>query len=131
MGHKKMQQDSFTTAVEATVSAVAPKATYAGSAATVGGWIVDSNDIALMGLALAMLGFVANLFFKIREDRRREAEHKISMQNLADTADAHKKINEIAESVKLGNAMDGYSGMPRPAPKNPEPADESKPDDQK
>jgi hypothetical protein len=124
MGHKKMQQYSFTTAAEATASAVATKTTYAGSAATVGGWMVDSNDIALIGLALAVLGFVANLFFKIREDRRREAEHKISMRNLSDTADAHKKINEIAESVKLGNAMDGYSGMPRPAPKNPEPADE-------
>ena len=131
MGHKKMQQDSFTTAAEATASAAATKTTYAGSATTVGGWIVDSNDIALIGLALAILGFVANLFFKIREDRRREAEHKISMQNLSDTAAAHKKIDEIAESVKLGNAMDGYSGMPRPNPKKPEPADEPQGDEKK
>lgn len=127
MGHKKMQHDSFATAAEATASAVATKTTYAGSAATVGGWLVSSHAIALIGLGLALLGFIVNLVFKIREDRRQSEVHRIAMANASQAAAAHKKIDEIAESMKGVNKNEGgYGGMPKlpKKPTPPEPVDE-------
>jgi len=103
------------TAAEATASGLATKGTYVGSAATIGGWVVNSEFIALCGLALAFLGFIVNLVFKIREDRRQTEAHKIHTSNLRETQ------STTLDLLRRGAASEGYGGipdqLPKPAPK--------------
>ena len=69
-------------AAEASAAAAASKATYTGSATTVAGWAVSNEFIALGGFALAVLGFVVNVYFKIKEDRRLQRAHDANMQDI-------------------------------------------------
>ncbi|HAV2717867.1 holin [Acinetobacter baumannii] len=62
------------------VSAVASKATYAGTTTTVFGWAVQIDAVAAMGLILAVLGFLVNSYFSWRRDRREKYEHKLRVQ---------------------------------------------------
>jgi hypothetical protein len=109
------------TAAEATASGLATKGTYVGSAATIGGWVVNSEFIALCGLALAFLGFIVNLVFKIREDRRQTEAHKIHTSNLRETQ------STTLDLLRRGAAADGYGGMPKlpakPTPPKPDEGD--------
>ena len=55
------------------------KAMIPGAATATLGWVVSSQEIALIGLALTIAGFFINLFFQIRRDRREEAWHKAKL----------------------------------------------------
>jgi|GEM_PF-1371982 len=100
MKDNKMSSSTLQTATEATASAVATKTTYAGSIATIGGWVVSSELIALCGLILAILGFLVNLVFKLREDSRQAEVHRLAMHNAKRAAEAHDKIDEIADVMR-------------------------------
>lgn len=65
-----------------TISTIATKATYTGAGATAIGWITSSEGVALIGLLLALLGFIVNLYFKIKQDKREAAEHEVRMAKL-------------------------------------------------
>lgn len=88
------------TATEVTASAVATKSTYAGTMATIGGYFLQSEFVALCGLVLALLGFLVNLVFKIREDRRQQKAFKVAMDNAKKAEEANEKIEEIAAVMR-------------------------------
>lgn len=61
-------------AVDSTGSFVATKAMEVGGVSSgVAGWITGNNVIALLGLTVAIAGFIVNLYFQNRRDKR-EAE---------------------------------------------------------
>ena len=65
-----------------TISAVATKTTYAGAGTSAIGWITSSEGVAAIGLLLALLGFIVNLYFKIKQDKREAVEHEVRMAKL-------------------------------------------------
>jgi 1,4-dihydroxy-2-naphthoate octaprenyltransferase len=67
------QQDTLT-------SAAAAKATYAASAVTVIAGMTVGEWAALIGIGATLATFVANLWFKIRQDIREEREHELRME---------------------------------------------------
>lgn len=66
-----------TEAVEAAVAASASKATYGGAATMGVGWLMSNEFAVLAGLVLGFAGFVVNLYFRRRQDRRDEREHAL------------------------------------------------------
>lgn len=68
-----------TSTIDATLAAAGSKATYAGGAATVGGWLLSSEGAAFCGIVIAALGLAVNFYFKRREDKRLQAEHEARM----------------------------------------------------
>ena len=61
--------------LEATISTVASKATYTGAGTSVMGWVLSSEFTILIGLMVAIGGFLVNWYYKHKEDRRQQAEH--------------------------------------------------------
>jgi len=125
--------ESYRQAAEATVAAGASKATYTGSATTMFGWLTSNEFIALGGFALAVLGFIVNLYFKIKDDRRLQRQHEAQMQDIKSRksflADAVSKEVD-ARLSRVDEATEGYSGMPRPNPRKPAPAPTDEPQGQ-
>ena len=122
--------DSYRQAAEAAVAASASKATYTGSATTMFGWLMSNEFIAVGGFALAVLGFIVNLYFKIKDDRRLQKAHDAQMQDINSRksflADAVSK--EVDARLSRGDDVhEGYSGMPRPNPRKPAPAPTDEP----
>lgn len=63
------------------VSSIASKAMYAGSASALYGGFTASEIAAFGGVAIALLGFIVQLFFKIRADRRDSELHKRRLES--------------------------------------------------
>lgn len=76
-----MKQEISEVAAAASVSAsgLATKATYGGAMGAAFGWVVSNEGAAVIGLCVAVAGFLMNLVFRIREDRRQEREHVAKM----------------------------------------------------
>lgn len=71
--------DKTQMAIDATIISGANKATAGGAAATAFGWFSQSNVISLIGLALAVSGFLISLYFQIKRDRRETELHLARM----------------------------------------------------
>lgn len=69
-------------ALEATVGSVASKATYSGAATSIIGWVLSSEFGILVGMVLGIAGFAVNWYYKLRQDRREQAEHERRMAQL-------------------------------------------------
>jgi len=72
--------DNVSDTAEAAIAAVASKATYAGAGTTLIGWLQSSEAGVLIGIALAFLGFIVNLYFKYREDKRQTIESEARLR---------------------------------------------------
>lgn len=68
-----------TKTIEAAIAASASKATYAGSGSVIMGFITSSEFTIIMGLVLAIGGFIVNWYYKAKDDRRLQAEHEVRM----------------------------------------------------
>ncbi len=68
--------------IDATIAAAAGKTTQLGASTTVVGWALSSEMGILSGIVIGVAGLVVQLVFKIREDRRREAEHQRRMRDM-------------------------------------------------
>lgn len=66
-------------AAEATIAAVAQKVTYSGAGAAVVGGLSANEIAAFGGLAIAFLGWLVNLYYKRKDDRRQEELHKVRL----------------------------------------------------
>lgn len=60
--------------IEAVGASVSSKATVAGAATGVLGWLADTNWIGLSGVLIAIAGLAMNYYFQHRRDRRESAE---------------------------------------------------------
>lgn len=87
-----MQQvEEVTSGAASAVAAVATKATYTGSTAAIAGFAISSDWLSAAGFIVALLGFVVNLWFKIKHDKREdreqqrlEEEHQATMKKLTE-----------------------------------------------
>ena len=68
--------------LEASVSAAASKATGAGSAVTVVGWLTSSNFGMWAGIVIGVAGLIVNSYFKHKSDKRAAEAHKAYMRKL-------------------------------------------------
>ncbi len=68
--------------VDATVAALGSKATQAGAGTTVVGWWLSSEFSVVCGIVIGLVGLAVNIYFKVREDRRLQAEHEERMKDL-------------------------------------------------
>lgn len=62
-----------------TITAASQKATIGGSIMALFGGITAAELAAVGGLALAFLGFIVNLYFQWKEDRRKSEEHLLKL----------------------------------------------------
>lgn len=71
--------------VSEAASGTAAKATYAGGAlSAVGGMALSNEAIALIGVALAVMGWVTQVYFGLRRDKREAEEHDLKMIEIRD-----------------------------------------------
>ena len=73
----RMQLDDATT-----IAGIANKATYAGAGGAVYGGLTANEIAAFGGLAVAIVGVLIQLYFKIRADRRDQEFHRDRMERL-------------------------------------------------
>lgn len=64
---------------EQLIAASAPKVTYAGGAMGGSGFLLDDKVIGLLGLAIAVAGFLVNWYYKRKDDKRLQVEHEARM----------------------------------------------------
>lgn len=69
-------------AIDQAMAAGASKSTYAGATTSVAGWLLSSEFIAVGGFFLAVVGFLVNLYFKLKDDRRQQAVHDAQMREI-------------------------------------------------
>lgn len=80
--------DKFDPVVEILGSSVANKTTFAGGLTGLFGWLAQINWVGLIGVGVAILGLLFNVYFQIRRDRREAAESKARLQALRERNDA-------------------------------------------
>lgn len=69
------QQTTF----DATMAAAGSKATYTGAGASVFGWFVSNEFAVLVGVLIAVGGFLVNWYYRAKEDKRQQLEHERRM----------------------------------------------------
>lgn len=69
---QQMKDESVSAAVEIVGASVAGKTAYAGVGTTVASWLVSSEAGIVIGLLVAVLGFIVNFVFQKRRDRREQ-----------------------------------------------------------
>ncbi len=69
------QQTTF----EATMAATGSKATYTGAGASVFGWLTSNEFAVLVGVVIAVAGFLVNWYYRHKEDKRQQLEHERRM----------------------------------------------------
>lgn len=84
-------------AIEASIAATGSKVTYTGAGGAILGWLLSSEFGILMGVLLGLAGFVVNLYFKLRADRRKQREHEAYMRKLGIGDTAPLPIDEADE----------------------------------
>jgi hypothetical protein len=77
-----MKEDAISTSIDATLAAAGSKATVVGSGTTLVSWLLSSQFGVLIGLILSIAGFLINLYFKARRDRRDQREHEARMSRI-------------------------------------------------
>jgi hypothetical protein len=125
MKGKKEMNELQRQAVEQAAAATASKTMYTGGTASAAGWLLSNEFIAIGGFALAILGFAANLYFKIKEDKRQQRAHEAHMQEIKGRRDhladaVSREVDQRLSRVKT----DAYGGMFGPIPKRSNPADD-------
>jgi hypothetical protein len=78
-------------AIETTIVSGATKVMAGGSLTATTGWVISNQNIALIGVLIAFAGFVVNLIFQVRRDRREENLHVAKMV----------QIEESKQEIKL------------------------------
>jgi hypothetical protein len=64
-------------AFDTTMAAIGSKATYGGASTSVVSWLLSSEFGILMGILIGVTGLVINWYYRYKDDRRKEEEHKL------------------------------------------------------
>lgn len=67
----------------ATAAAVSSKVTYSGAGTSVIGYLASSEFAVLAGVVIALGGFCINWYYRHREDKRAQDEHRARMALLS------------------------------------------------
>jgi len=73
------------TPIEATVSSVAVKGMGGGTATSFLGWITSNEAMAVIGLIVTLSGFIINVIFQVRRDRREAELHRSHIATLKES----------------------------------------------
>lgn len=60
---------------QAALAALGSKATYGGAGTSLASWAVSSELGIVAGIVIGVAGFVVNWYYKVKQDRREQAEH--------------------------------------------------------
>ena len=66
-----------------TAASAASNVTYAGAGVAAVGGLTHNDILAIAGITVAVAGFAVNWFYKYREDKRRQREHELRLQTIA------------------------------------------------
>lgn len=66
------------------IASIATKATYSGGATAVVGGFTANEIAAFVGAAVAVLGLVVQVIFKVRADRREAEMHRARLAEMAE-----------------------------------------------
>lgn len=66
--------------LDATMAALGSKATYTGASTSIVGWFMSSQFGVLAGILIGIIGLCVNWYYKHKQDKREEAEHKRRMK---------------------------------------------------
>ena len=61
-------------------AAVASKATYGGAGGSFAGFMLSNEFVALVGLLVALAGFLVNWYYRAAQDRRDQIEHEARLR---------------------------------------------------
>ena len=75
-------------AIETTIAATGQKMAVAGGGASFLGWVTSSDWLAFVGILVAVLGFVINIYFSYQRNKREQKEHDLRMIQLQRGHDA-------------------------------------------
>jgi hypothetical protein len=67
--------------LDASMAAVGTKATYTGAGAAGLGWVLSSEFGILVGVVIGVCGFLVQLYYSHKRDRREQLEHEHRMRN--------------------------------------------------
>jgi hypothetical protein len=73
-----MKGDTMT-AHDQAMAALGSKVTYTGASTSVVSWILSSQFGVLVGILIGVAGLLINWYYKAKQDRREEREHKKRM----------------------------------------------------
>lgn len=77
-------------AVEVVGVSVANKTTLAGALAGALGWLAQINWVGLVGVLVAVIGLLANIYFQVRRDRRESAESAARIEAIRGRCDVEQ-----------------------------------------
>lgn len=66
-------------AIDATMAAAGTKATYTGGVTTLAGWLLSSEFGILIGVILGVAGFIVQVYYSRKRDKREAARHEHEM----------------------------------------------------
>lgn len=66
--------------LDATMAALGSKATYTGASTSIVGWFLSSQFGVLAGILIGIAGLCINWYYRHKQDKREEAEHKRRMK---------------------------------------------------
>lgn len=69
-------------AIDAAAATFGSKATYTGGGAAVIGGVTSNELLTIVGVVVAVLGFITNLYFQHKRDMREEREHQRRMEHM-------------------------------------------------
>lgn len=69
------------TSVDSTVASAAQVGSAGGSAASIYGWLMSNEMLALVGALTAVCGLITSFIFQLRRDRREAKLHQAQMAN--------------------------------------------------
>lgn len=72
--------DEKSTTIDAAIAAAGSKATYTGAGTSLLAWMTSSEAGVVIGIVIGVVGLIVNVYFKIREDRRKQEEHETQMR---------------------------------------------------
>jgi len=66
--------------LDATLAALGSKATYTGASTSIVGWFLSSQFGVLAGILIGLAGLCINWYYRHKQDKREEEEHKKRMK---------------------------------------------------
>jgi len=64
---------------DATMATIGSKATYTGATSSIIGWLMSSEFGVLAGIMIGIAGLLVNWYYRHRQDKRDEEEHRKRM----------------------------------------------------
>lgn len=61
---------------------VAPRVTTGGASAAALGWVLSNEVLGVIGVLIALAGWLTTWFYRRRDDRRAEQLHEVKMRRL-------------------------------------------------